>query len=593
MKVIKWLLLGLVSAVLLLTLYLTFWFDLNDIKQQLINKVAAQTGRTLQIQQDIGWSLYPDLALELKGISLSQPEGLPGPAMLQVAEAQAAVAFWPLLDQKIQLKKLRLHQVDIFITEQGKLNSWSGLNQSAGNTPTAPISDTSSEQAATNPMLQKLQLDALELSQVQLSLQQNGKKPQQFSLQQFSMQQFQPGKAAPVSFHLTVPDQLDVKAGAMLAWQPQSKTLQLDKFQLKGHVAAQPLQLQSVLMLDSQTQQLKWQFKELKIANSQGSGDLSLNYAGKIPALNARLTLDQWQLQSAEQTAAANSTQTPTQQPDLSFFSQFDMQLKLEIQQLQLARLALSNSQLQLQNKQGLLSLKQASAKLYQGNINASGFLDTRKPLAAYQLDAKLAGLDMLALLKAAADMDLLSGTAAMQLQARGQGLLPDDVKTALVATGDFQVTDGAINGINIPAQIRSARAALKYETAPDGNEAKKTDFSSLTGSFTLSKAVLENHDLQLAAPLLRLSGSGNANLSTEQLDYQLKTALVNTLKGQGGKEKDELANIEIPLRISGTFAKPKYQLDTKALFEQHLKQKVDTQKDKLKNKLLEKLGGG
>lgn len=592
MKIIKWLLLGLFSVVLLLTLYLTFWFDLNDIKQQLINKVAAQTGRTLQIQQDIGWSLYPDLALELKEISLSQPEGLPGPAMLKVAEAQAAVALWPLLDKQIQLKKLKLHQVDIFITEQGKLNSWSGLTQDPDN-PTAASTEKSAEKSAENPMLQQLQLDELELSQVQLSLQQNGKKPQQFSLQQFSLQQFQPGKAAPVSFHLTVPDQLDLKAEAMLLWQPQSKTLQLDKFQLKGDVAAATLQLQSTLQLDNNSQQLQWQLNELKIADSKGSGSVSLNYAGKVPAVQAELSLDQWQLQNAEQAADAKSNNSATQQPDLSFFSQFAMQLKLQIKQLQLARLELHNSQLQLQNQQGLLSLKQASAELYQGNINASGFLDARQPLAAYQLDAKLAGLDMLALLKAAADMELLSGTAALQLKAQGQGLLPDDFKTALSAKGNFNITDGAINGINIPAQIRSARAALKNETAPDGNEAKKTDFSSLTGSFILSKAVLENHDLQLAAPLLRLSGSGNANLSTEQLDYQLKTALVNTLKGQGGKSKDELANIEIPLRISGTFAKPKYQLDTKALFEQHLKQKVDAQKDKLKNKLLEKLGGG
>lgn len=592
MKIIKWLLLGFVSVALLLTLYLTFWFDLNDIKQQLINKVAAQTGRTLQIQQDIGWSLYPDLALELKEVSLSQPEGLPGPAMLQVAEAQAAVALWPLLDKQIQLKKLKLHQVDIFITEQGKLNSWSGLTQNTDNT-TASSTEKSAEKSAENPMLQQLQLDALELSQVQLSLQQDGNKAQQFNLQQFSLQQFQPGKAAPVSFHLVVPDQLDLQGDAMLLWQQNSKTLQLDQFQLKGDVAAQPLQLQSALMLNNQRQQLKWQLNELNIADSKGSGALNLSYAGKIPVLDAELTLDQWQLQSAEPTANAKSNNNATQQPDLNFLSQFDMQLKLQIKQLQLARLELHNSQLQLQNKQGMLSLKQASAELYQGNINASGTLDARKQLAAYQLDAKLAGLDMLALLKAAADMELLSGTAALQLKAQGQGLLPQDFKTALSAKGDFQVTDGAINGINIPAQIRTARAAFNNETAPDAAEAKKTDFSSLTGSFVLSHAVLENHDLQLAAPLLRLSGTGNANLSTEQLDYQLKTALVNTLKGQGGKSKDELANLEIPLRISGSFTKPKYQLDTKALFEQHLKQKVDAQKDKLKNKLLEKLGGG
>ena len=104
---------------------------------------------------------------------------------------------------------------------------------------------------------------------------------------------------------------------------------------------------------------------------------------------------------------------------------------------------------------------------------------------------------------------------------------------------------------------------------------------------------MLTNPDLKMAAPLLRLAGKGSANLLNEELDYQLSTALVNTSKGQGGKEKDDLAGVEIPLKISGTMQKPKYSLDTKALLEGQLKEKVESGKEKLKNKLLEKLGGG
>jgi len=93
MKILKWLLLSLLALALLLSLYLTLWFDLNDVKNNLVSKVAAETGRTLQIKQDIGWSLYPDLALTLADVSLSQPQGLPGPAMLQVAKAEANNKF--------------------------------------------------------------------------------------------------------------------------------------------------------------------------------------------------------------------------------------------------------------------------------------------------------------------------------------------------------------------------------------------------------------------------------------------------------------------------------------------------------------------
>lgn len=588
MKIVKWLMLVVLSAVLLLTFYLTFLFDLNDIKQNIIDKVAAETGRKLEIRQDIGWSLYPDLALTLAEVSLSQPAGLPGPPMLQVAEIQAAVALWPLFDKQIQLKKLSLQQADIFITAQGELNSWHGLTDSANNSSPAKTAT-----AKVNPLLAQLQLDALELHKVQLTLQAEGKPPQQLRLQQFSMQQFQPDKASALQFQLMITDMLDIRGEAMLLWQPASRQLRLDPLQLTGEVVAQDVRIQSALELNSATQLLQWQLNTLTIGQSQGQGAMTLNYAGNLPELNAQLALDQWQLAAADTKDDKVTAQQNQQQPDLSWLKQFDFQLALQVNQLQLNQLQLHNSKLQLHNQHGVLSLKQASAALYQGNVSATGALDARQPVATYQLNAKLSDLDVLALLKAAADMELLSGTAALELSAKGQGLLRQDVQTALQAQGKFNISDGAINGINIPAQIRSARAAFKNEADPGANEAKKTDFSSLTGSFTLSNAVLEQQDLQLAAPLLRLSGSGSADLGTEQLDYRLKTALVNTLKGQGGKNKDELANIEIPLKISGSFRKPTYQLDTKALFEQHLKQKVEVQKDKLKNKLLEKLGGG
>lgn len=590
MRIFKWLLLSLLALALLLGLYLTVWFDLNDVKHNLVSKVAAATGRTLAINQDMGWSLYPDLALTLADVSLSQPKGLPGPAMLKVAKAEAAVALWPLLQQQIQLKKLRLDGVEIFFTEQGTLNSFSNLTNK-------PKSDSAvSTKASTNPYLAQLQLDELELHNVQLTQQKAGKTTQ-ISLQHFNLQQFQPGKAAPVSFHLSVPQEIDIKGEAMLLWHQQQ--LQLEQLQLTAELPDQTLQLQSALQLDIAQQQLQWQINELLLkqnnggGGSKGSGTITLNYTAKTPLATVQLNLDQWQLLATDSNSSQNNDNKKTAQPDLSLLQRLDLQLNLKIQSLQLNQLQLNNFQLQLHNEAGLVKLSKASAELYQGKMTAQGTLDARKTMASYQLSSVVSGIDMLQLLQATADMDLLSGTAELSFNAKGQGLLPADMKTALEAQGQFKVVDGSINGINIPAQIRSARAALNNETAPDTSDTKKTDFSSLTGSFVLAKSLLENHDLQLAAPLLRLSGSGNANINTEQLDYQLKTALVNSLKGQGGKEKDELANIEIPLRISGTFAKPKYLLDTKALFNQHLKHKVDEQKDKLKAKLWEKLGGG
>jgi AsmA protein len=165
-------------------------------------------------------------------------------------------------------------------------------------------------------------------------------------------------------------------------------------------------------------------------------------------------------------------------------------------------------------------------------------------------------------------------------------------LKKNLLANGRFDITDGALYGVNIPQMIRSAQAKLKGDLSADTKEERKTDFSSLTGNFTLENGVATNPDLAMSSPLLRVAGKGSANLLTEALDYRLTTSLVNSLKGQGGSEKDALAGIDIPLAITGTFQKPEYALDTQALLNNQLKEETDKAKEKLKDSLLKKLGG-
>ncbi len=140
---------------------------------------------------------------------------------------------------------------------------------------------------------------------------------------------------------------------------------------------------------------------------------------------------------------------------------------------------------------------------------------------------------------------------------------------------------------------IRSAQAKLKGDLSAQEEGERKTDFSSLTGSFSLKNGVANNPDLAMASPLIRLAGAGSANLISEQLDYKLKTSVVGSLKGQGGEGKNDLAGVEIPLMISGSFQEPKFALDTQALFDSKLKEETEKVKDKLKDSIFKKLGGG
>jgi AsmA protein len=136
---------------------------------------------------------------------------------------------------------------------------------------------------------------------------------------------------------------------------------------------------------------------------------------------------------------------------------------------------------------------------------------------------------------------------------------------------------------------IREARATLKGQRAEYVKETRKTDFSDLTASFVLGGGKARSQDIQLFAPALRVHGEGETNLVSEQLDFLFNTSVVGTSKGQGGRDIDELKDVTIPVRISGSWSQPSYQLDLKALLQNNtlLKEKARKEAERGLNKLL------
>lgn len=589
----KWLLAVVAGFIAVAAFYLLVVFDLNDFKAEITNKVEQQTGRELQIAGDIGWTIYPSLGVSLTDVKLSNPKGFAPEQMLEVSELTAAVALMPLFNKDLQIQQLHLDGVTAnLITRKDGSSSMDGLtaDKTTATTETGPATS------------QQLQLQDLSISNLQLNLLSEGSPDKRLSLKSLKLSDFKANEWAPLDFELVVlsgQTQLDVKGSAQLQLSENNQLVQLKDFVVETDFTGVPvkqLSLETELTLALDKKQLEWQWKKLQLDEIKGSGQLSVNYA-KQAVIKLDLQLDEVDTasyisdNSAEQ--AGTTAQQSSAEPDLSALRQFDLDLKLAVKTLKAAGLHTENLQLALTNKAGLVQIQNASADLYQGKVLAKATLDARKTPVSYSFNKQLSGLALRPMLMDGADIDLLSGTAKLTIEGKGHSLLPEQIKKNLLATGSFEVTDGSLYGVNIAQMIRNAKATLKNEAQTGDNSEQKTDFSSLTGSFNLTDGVLTNPDLKMAAPLLRLAGKGSANLLNEELDYQLSTALVNTSKGQGGKEKDDLAGVEIPLKISGTMQKPKYSLDTKALLEGQLKEKVESGKEKLKNKLLEKLGGG
>jgi AsmA protein len=605
MKLIKWLLAIVLTLVIGVTVYLTMFFDLNNFKPQIVDAVKKQTGRDLQISQDLSWSVFPSLGIKLGGISLSNPNGFTPASMLDVNEAVANVALMPLFSQQIEVDLLKLDGLTLnLVTQKDGKTSFDGLT--AETSAEKPQSTSSNSEAMS---LQTLDIGGIELTNTNINIiDMASNTTQTFSLKSFTLGQFSLGQFADFAyeFSATLPDmqlassgQGNVKVDQALQNVTINDFDMVHKAQgdsLPGKAITAELSTQMTMALDAKNIEL--QLTKMSAMDLAATGDIKINYGNSIPKIAMNLDVGDIDVDAllpkqegdAKETEATSETAS-TQEPDLSALKSIDLTLNLTAKSIKVSNMLTQNWQMKMAINKGVLTLSSLTADLYEGKLALSAKLDGRKAVPTYVFDKKLTGVQIRPLLIDAAEVDLLSGTASFEVKGSGASLIADNLKNNLNAVGQFEVADGSLYGVNIPQMIRSAQQKLKGDLSADKKEELKTDFTSLTGSFTMKDAVVTNPDLAMASPLIRLNGKGTANIATEALDYTLTTSVVGSLSGQGEAADESLKGIDIPLTIKGTFQEPKFGIDTKALLEGQFKDEADKAKEKLKEGLFKKLG--
>ncbi len=165
--------------------------------------------------------------------------------------------------------------------------------------------------------------------------------------------------------------------------------------------------------------------------------------------------------------------------------------------------------------------------------------------------------LQMLPLLKATAGFERLEGRGEAEFAVTAAGGSVAELVGALDGEGRVTMRDGAIVGVNIAAMVRQVMTLGRE----GGDAPPKTDFAELGGSFTITDGILENRDLLLKAPLLRLDGEGTVDLPRRTLEYRLRPALAATLEGQGAT-REPVLKAGVPIVLSGPWDAVEWRFD-------------------------------
>ena len=240
-----------------------------------------------------------------------------------------------------------------------------------------------------------------------------------------------------------------------------------------------------------------------------------------------------------------------------------------------------------------VVTIKPMSAKLYGGQLRGNMQMDASGPKPRISVEQELTGIRIGSVLNAAKITDRVDGMGDLSLTATIQ---QQDVGQTLQGETRFSVKQGTVKGINIRKLMLQARdiynRAKQRERIPhaDAPDQEQFQFTEMQGSVQFDQHKAINQDLKIKSPLMRVLGSGEADLLQRKLDYNVEIHVVESVRGQGGEELAELRGIPIPLSINGTFQQPQYRLNADRLLQLVLQKQVQKEQRKLQQKIEDKI---
>ena len=271
---------------------------------------------------------------------------------------------------------------------------------------------------------------------------------------------------------------------------------------------------------------------------------------------------------------------------DLSALKGLNANGRLQVGALQANGLKLANLKAEVRAAKDRLDISPLSANLYEGAMQGALSAQADGRVAVKQT---LTGVAVGPLLRDVAQKDMLEGKGTVALDLTAAGKTVNTLKKSLAGTSRIALKDGAIKGINLAEVFRRAKTALaSSEQKAQAREAQQTDFSEMTASFVVRNGVAHNEDLDVKAPLFRISGKGDVDIGNSRIDYVTNATVVATTQGQGGADLAQLSGLTVPVHLVGPFDALKYQVDYGAAAANLAKSKAG---ERIRGALEERLG--
>lgn len=225
----------------------------------------------------------------------------------------------------------------------------------------------------------------------------------------------------------------------------------------------------------------------------------------------------------------------------------------------------------------GLIKISPIKGKLYRGRYNGNIRLNVKPRAPLLTFDEKLSGLQIGPLLKDVSGSAWISGKTDLQAKLTTSGHTMNNLRRNLNGSAKIITKGGEYGSVDVGSAVSSAANVYKK-----GSQTTKqsSGFDSFSASFNIHKGVANSTDILVNARNLQVTGAGNANIVNEALKFKLLATLSGAALVDVLADLQKLLGGSIPLRLHGTFSKPRLEPDAeeiaKAMAKSLMKKQMD-----------------
>lgn len=614
-------LLVLIGLVLAAAILVPALISKDWVRTQTQAAASEALGRDVVLAGDIGLQILPSVQVRAQNASIANADGFGEAPFAEMAELRVSLALFPLITRQVQVEEFVLIEPVIRLESRNGTNNWTfetasseapvqtppsdGFQRVPGALPfEASFGDVRIENGAVffddgvqTRRVEQLNLMA-SLPSVDRPIRLDGSfaadgRDMAFDLSLASLRDFFEGRQTEFSASLTGP-LADLTANGQFLESPDLAFQGTLNMTLPLRAVSRYL---GTDLPDGETFQrfatdarfegapgrIAINAERIQFDDIVASGNLALDYSRSRPSITGAINSERIDITPyipAESDAAPASGTSSGIAPwsdepmDVAALRALDLDLNIQADVLKALDVEVSAVRANLSVDRGRLQAQLSQFELYGGTGQAVAVLNARQATPSMSFDAELENLQALPFLTAAAQFDRLSGLGSFDLFVESTGASPALIMNRLSGNGEFSFADGAIRGVNLAQMIRTVQTALETRALPAAfSEGEQTDFSSLTGTFTIQGGVVNNPDLLMLSPLLRVNGQGQVDLGAQSVDYRLTPRAVSSLTGQGGET--DLQGLAVPVRLRGDFNNVSAGIDFEAVAAALLRQQA------------------